>query len=79
MTRRRGQPEIDEGPDEADLERFGGVTRACPNCKAELYDDAEVCWRCGHAFGGAGSTLPTWVLIAAAALIVVFLAAWLVR
>ena len=59
----------DEGPDEADLERFGGVTQTCPECKAELYDDAEVCWKCGHAMQARTHTPPTWVMIVIAAVI----------
>lgn len=39
----------DEGPTDADIERFSDVTQRCPNCKTELYDDAEVCWSCGEA------------------------------
>ncbi|QQS07856.1 MAG: hypothetical protein IPK69_07505 [Phycisphaerales bacterium] len=49
MAKRRGQVEIDDGPTEADLERFGDVTRSCPSCQAEIYDDVAVCWKCGHA------------------------------
>jgi hypothetical protein len=67
MARRRGQRETDEGPSDADLERFSSVTRECPECGAELYDDAEVCWKCGHAFSSAPNW-PTkaWVWIVAA-------------
>jgi uncharacterized protein (DUF983 family) len=41
--------ELDEAPSEEDLERFGDVTQKCPQCGTELYDDVEVCWKCGHA------------------------------
>jgi hypothetical protein len=63
----RGGPEddeIDEGPSEADLEKFGGVTRPCPECGTELYDDAEICWKCGHAISGESKGLPIWVIVA---------------
>lgn len=41
--------EHDEGPTDADVERFSGVTQRCPKCNTELYDDAEICWSCGEA------------------------------
>jgi len=41
--------ERDEGPSEADIQRFGDVTQKCPECGTDLYDDAAVCWSCGHA------------------------------
>lgn len=62
---RRVRPQRDDDPTDADLERFGGVTRTCPECGTEVYDDAEVCWKCGHAFSGAsrpGKTL--WAVVA---------------
>lgn len=46
----RNAPEFDpddEGPSDADLERFGGATRACPDCKTDVYDEASICPRCG--------------------------------
>ena len=30
------------------LNGFGDVTQKCPQCGAELYDDVELCWKCGH-------------------------------
>lgn len=49
---RTPRPSSDDGPQESDLERFSGVTVRCPQCGAELYDDAEVCYRCGSAVTG---------------------------
>jgi predicted amidophosphoribosyltransferase len=40
----------DENPSLEDQERFGGATRVCPECRTEVYDDAEICHECGHAF-----------------------------
>lgn len=37
----------DDGPSPDDLERFGGVTRTCPSCGKEVFDDATVCYHCG--------------------------------
>ncbi|MEL6330226.1 MAG: hypothetical protein AAFR38_11240 [Planctomycetota bacterium] len=45
-----------EGPSEADLERFGGETKRCPECGAEVYDQAAACHRCGYAFEGETAT-----------------------
>jgi uncharacterized protein (DUF983 family) len=39
----------DDGPSARDLEQFGDVTRTCPSCNKEVFDDAEVCYHCGHA------------------------------
>lgn len=53
-----------EGPSEADLERFGGSTRACPNCGSDVYDEATICPVCGEVLGegtGSGRT-PMWVI-----------------
>ena len=42
----------DEGPSDEDLEQFGGQTASttmpCPECGAEIYDDAERCPVCGQ-------------------------------
>ncbi len=37
----------DDGPSADDLEKFGGVTRTCPSCGKEVYDDAVTCYHCG--------------------------------
>jgi uncharacterized protein (DUF983 family) len=65
-----------EDPSPEDLERFSGVTRACPACGEEVYDDAEVCYHCGEAMGSSSQRpLPTWAIIAAILAIVGFAAA----
>ena len=58
-----------EGPSDDDVEAFSGVTRTCPECKTEVYDEAELCYNCGHAFGGTRS-LPVWAMVTAALLVV---------
>ena len=59
-----------EGPSQADLERFSGVTRPCPQCGAELYDDVELCWKCGHALQEAPGKAPWWIIAVAIVMVV---------
>jgi uncharacterized protein (DUF983 family) len=80
--RARPEPEeVDEGPSEHDLERFAGVTRTCPNCKKEVFDDAELCYHCGEALDDGRNTSgpPRWVLITALLVVLAFLLALLLR
>ncbi|MGA0285833.1 MAG: hypothetical protein ACO3YY_03320 [Phycisphaerales bacterium] len=37
-----------EGPDAADLARFGGDTVGCPACGGEVHDLSDRCPECGH-------------------------------
>ncbi len=73
----------DEGPLEQDIERFSDVTRPCPACKKDVFDDAEVCYHCGHAFegtsAGSGNGPPAWVMLAAGLVLVGFMLALLFR
>ncbi|MBL8764646.1 MAG: zinc ribbon domain-containing protein [Phycisphaerae bacterium] len=78
MTRREDPDDADEGPSREDLERFGGVTRACPACGKEIYDDAQVCWSCGHALMREPRRLPTWGVVVIV-LIVLGMLAWVWR
>lgn len=68
-------PERDDDPSDADIERFGGVTRTCPECSTEVYDDAEVCWKCGHAFSRTAqpSSRTTWIVTGIIVVLVVVL------
>jgi hypothetical protein len=59
--RRTTRPE-DDDPREEDVEAFSGVTRTCPNCRSEVYDEAELCWNCGHVFSGEPKPMPRWVI-----------------
>ena len=65
--------ETDEGPSDEDIAAFSGVTRACPECKTELYDDTELCWNCGHALSSAPARKPAWVILLAVLVLVIFL------
>lgn len=69
------EDEDDLGPSRADLERFSGVTRPCPACRREVYDDAEVCYHCGELMSGRGQNRPpVWAILAAALALLGFLA-----
>ncbi|MFZ4576151.1 MAG: hypothetical protein ACOYN0_17335 [Phycisphaerales bacterium] len=68
---RRDEDEPDDGPSESDIERFSDVTRRCPSCNCEVYDEAELCWKCGHAFTRRDTGMPPkWVVIVTIALVV---------
>jgi hypothetical protein len=78
---RRSRPgpyddEDDDGPTAEDLERFGGETRTCPECKKEVFDDTAVCYHCGHAFMGTAHGAPgkskTWIIVIVVLLIGIF-------
>ena len=71
----RGPMRDDEGPSEADIERFSSATRACPDCKSEVYDDAEVCWKCGHTFGGPNK-MSVGLTVLVGVVVVAFVVVW---
>ncbi len=43
---------IDQDPSPEDLERFSLDTAFCPECGAEVWDQAEVCSSCSAHLGG---------------------------
>lgn len=49
---------IDENPSPDDLERFSRDTAYCPDCAAEVWDQAEVCSSCGAYLHGDPSSRP---------------------
>jgi hypothetical protein len=77
-----GGDELDEGPSEADVARFGDVTIKCPECGTELYDDVALCWKCGRAVGpGAAEDRkgpPVWMMVVVVVL-VCLMAFWITR
>ena len=76
------QDELDEEPSEEDIERFGGATQKCPECGTELYDDVEVCWKCGRALMAGDRDSQKWVVWVAVVLVMVILGGalwWVVR
>lgn len=75
---RPGDDPDDGLPQDADLKRFSGVTQTCPECKAELYDEATICHECGRALGTSHDRTPAWwilplVVLIAIAMVVVLL------
>jgi hypothetical protein len=72
---------IDEGPGPDDLRRFGDDTAYCPECGAEIYDQAEICPDCGaYLTRGPISRPPVedwfrrrWILLIVIVVIVAFL------
>jgi len=66
--------DIDEGPDEADIARFGSETIPCPACGAQVYDEASWCHKCGQVLGDpADAKAPrAWVLLTVAGLVTAF-------
>ncbi len=50
---------LDEGPSEEDLDRFNrDQSGFCPECSAEVFDDAEYCTACGLQIGGRIANRP---------------------
>lgn len=76
-----GRPRLrhppDENPSEDDIQKFGDVTRTCPECKKEVFDDAAVCYHCGYAFERTtpgSSRAPVWIIITILVVIAAFVA-----
>lgn len=75
----------DEGPSPDDLERFDRDTAYCPDCGAEMWDQADVCPKCfAYVAGETSSKQPTqrWfhqrtVLLVIIALLAAFALIWL--
>jgi hypothetical protein len=66
--------EDDDGPSDADLERFGHVTTKCPACGTEIMDDVAICYKCGHAILDPMHAKHHWLWWAIAILVVATLA-----
>ena len=62
-----------EGPSAEDLDKFGDELDTCPNCKATIYDQSEMCPRCGWYLGEVEKTVSLWVILGVCGLIVVLL------
>ncbi len=64
------QPSEDPSPE--DVEQFSKETFPCPDCGAEIYDEAEWCHKCGRVIGEAADAkgLPPWAAWTAAGVVV---------
>ena len=75
---------VDEGPSPDDIARFDHESAFCPDCGAEIWDQADVCPKCFAYLGGDTSRHPPmdawlrhrWTLLIIFALILAMLA-WL--
>lgn len=71
----RDTHERDEAPDDADVLRFNDDSTRCRKCKTLLYDDLDMCPRCGEEVAtGKSRTMPWWVILALGLVIAAFLA-----
>jgi hypothetical protein len=66
-----------EGPSDSDVARFGGETRPCPECRADVYDESEWCPKCGHAFSAEEMASATpgvkpWVVVTGVVVVAAF-------
>lgn len=74
-TEPRGRRQLDEEPSDADVIRFDGDATRCRRCKTLLYDDLDMCPRCGEDVAtGKSRTMPWWMILALGLVIVAFLA-----
>ena len=64
-----------EGPSVADLRRLRHGGTKCPSCKADIYDDTDICPVCGDYIvkDGGGNVKPFWKVVAVVALVVIVL------
>ena len=74
----------DEDPSPGDLERFGHDSAYCPECGAEIWDQAEFCPACGGQVGGRTLGRPPldtwlqrrWLILVAVAALAAFILVW---
>jgi hypothetical protein len=66
---------VDSGPSQADIERFSNVSRLCPSCRKEVFDDVEICYHCGEAISRQPKGPPLWALWTTLIVVVVFVGA----
>jgi predicted nucleic acid-binding Zn ribbon protein len=71
-----------DGPDDSDTDQnvsddFAD-TAPCPSCSAPVYEDAEICPKCGQYISHEDSALrkPLWIIVTAGLCIAVILVVW---
>jgi len=64
-----------EGPSADDLDRFGDELNPCPNCGAEVYDQADICPACGEVLHTT-KPVSAWVGVVVVVLVIVIALFW---
>ena len=62
-----------EGPSAADLDRYGDELVSCIHCGAKIYDQAELCPRCGAIQEEVEGSLGWWVYFLVGLMVVLML------
>jgi hypothetical protein len=66
--------EVDDDPSEEDLARLDSETRTCPACGRDVFDDAEICYHCGHHFLPGERAIPWLQIMVAGVVLLAFVA-----
>jgi predicted nucleic acid-binding Zn ribbon protein len=63
-----------EGPSRRDRQRFNDVTRSCPACGKQVFDDASVCYHCGELMDAprGPKANPLWKVVIVIVLVLMF-------
>lgn len=62
-----------DGPSASDLDRFGSEIDPCPNCGSLIYDQSEICPKCGWYLGEEPKSMSLWTVAGICGLIMVML------
>jgi uncharacterized paraquat-inducible protein A len=75
-ARRRERPDWEpddldpDGPSAADVDRFGEPTIECPHCQKWVYDQSELCPKCGMPLSTRPeSKMPAWLILVVIAML----------
>lgn len=75
------EDEISDLPQRADVERFSAVTRTCPACKKDVFDDVAACYHCGEYLDTSADRRgpPRWAIVVAGVLLLGLVLALVIR
>lgn len=80
MRRAHNPDEDADDPRPEDVDAFADATVRCPECDTELYDDVDVCYKCGHNLhSGSAQGKPGWVVVVVILIVLGLLAPVLLR
>jgi predicted nucleic acid-binding Zn ribbon protein len=71
-----------EEPDDFDIDHDGdedsATTEPCPSCGGSVYEDAEICPKCGQYISQQDSTSrkPLWIIVTTGVCVAVILVVW---